>query len=249
MSWKKYQIQAAQLFESVGCKAEIEAKVEGVRGKHEVDVYVTFEQYGINCNWVVECKCWNSNVPKEKVLALQAIVDDLGADRGILISKTGFQSGAIRSAQKSNISLTSLEDLREDLAQDVTRRTVDSLEASLLHTKNQIFDLSKTEKIGEGHWRSSYPDGISGKLAAEYGGKLCILETGFANLKMGKNLYPLKFSECGNKIETTESIEEFLEAVKNQITICTAWLTSVNEKSHNKQRNTDSGVDAPSPVR
>lgn len=229
MSWKDYQNQTAKLFENIGCKVALEAKVKGVRGEHEVDVYVTFEQYGINCAWVIECKFWNTNVPKEKVLTLQAIVNDVGADRGILISKTEFQSGAIRCAQKSNITLTSLEDLKKDLAHDLTKRMIDSLEAKLLNTKNQIFDLSTKEKVREGCWRSSYPEGISGKMAMEYGGMLCILETGFSNHKVGKKLYPIEFSEDRNKIKTTESIEEFLSAVKNQLTIINAWLLEASD--------------------
>jgi hypothetical protein len=62
-------------------------------------------------NWVIECKAWKNNIPKEKVMALSAIVQDVGADRGFLLSEVGFQSGAIRAARTSNITLTSLEDL------------------------------------------------------------------------------------------------------------------------------------------
>lgn len=62
-------------------------------------------------HWIIECKAWKNNIPKEKVTALSAIVQDVGADRGFLLSEVGFQSGAIRAARSSNITLTSLEDL------------------------------------------------------------------------------------------------------------------------------------------
>jgi uncharacterized protein YbaA (DUF1428 family) len=231
MNWKEYQSRTAEVFREAGCNADVEAIVEGVRGEHEIDVYVTFEQYGITCTWVVECKCWNSNVPKEKVLALQAIVDDVGADRGVLISKTGFQSGAIKAARKSNITLTSLEDLVDDLKENSTKRAIETLEVSLAKTKHRVFSLSKTEKLGENSFRSSYPEGIDGKTAARYGGELCILEHGFENLKLGKQSYPYKFDNDGNKIHSTKSIEKFLEAVQNQVEICNLWLDSVQETS------------------
>lgn len=227
MNWKDYQNQTADVFIKAGCKAKIEAVVKGVRGKHKIDVLVTFEQYGISCSWVIECKCWNKNVPKEKVLALQAIVDDIGADRGVLISKTGFQSGAIRTAYKSNITLASLEDLAEDLNQNATKRVVETLETNLVRVKHQIFELSKTEKLDEHSFRSYYPDGIDARDAIDLFGKICLLEQGFENIKLGKQSYPYGWDKDGNKIYSTKSIEKFLESVRNQISICNLWLNSI----------------------
>ncbi|MVF25048.1 restriction endonuclease [Methylocaldum sp. BRCS4] len=111
MNWREYQNQAAAFFRQLGLTAEIEFQVEGVRGVHVVDVYATGNFNGIDFTWVVECKAWKSNVPKEKVMVLTSIVQDVGADRGFLLSEVGFQSGAIRAAQNSNITLTSIEEL------------------------------------------------------------------------------------------------------------------------------------------
>jgi hypothetical protein len=108
-----YQEQAAIFFRSLTLSAEVEADIEGARGKHEIDVWVTGKLHTFDVRWVVECKDWKSNVPKEKVLALQAITQDVGADRGFLLSETGFQAGAVRCAHNTNITLASLEDLRE----------------------------------------------------------------------------------------------------------------------------------------
>ena len=88
----------------------MEASVKGARADHKIDVWVVFKRFGLETKWVVECKFWNTSaVPIEKVLILKSIVEDVGADRGILISKSGFQSGAIRAAQSTNITLTSLD--------------------------------------------------------------------------------------------------------------------------------------------
>ena len=113
MNWKELQDAVAELFRSVGCSADIEKNIEGARGKHNIDVYVHFETLSFNCVWIIECKNWDSNVPKEKVLTLQSIVQDVGADKGVIVSKKGFQSGAIRCAQHSNIILTNFDDLKE----------------------------------------------------------------------------------------------------------------------------------------
>jgi hypothetical protein len=103
--WKEYQEETAGFFRRQGCTAEVEARVQGVRAEHRIDVYVSFLRHGIKCNWVIECKLWNSRVPKEKVLALKSIVEDVGADRGLIISEEGFQPGAYDAARGTNITL------------------------------------------------------------------------------------------------------------------------------------------------
>jgi hypothetical protein len=113
-NWREYQEETAAFFERQGCSVQVEAKVQGVRAQHEVDVYVKFFRHGIECKWVIECKLWKSKVPKEKVMALISIVDDIGADRGLILSEKGFQSGAYDATRNSNITLiTSLYDFEK----------------------------------------------------------------------------------------------------------------------------------------
>jgi hypothetical protein len=69
-TWQDYQQQAADFFRRLGLSAHVEKKVEGVRGSHDIDVYVEGNYKGIEFKWVVECKAWGSNIPKEKVMAL-----------------------------------------------------------------------------------------------------------------------------------------------------------------------------------
>lgn len=138
--WQRYQEDAAAYFTSLGLKTEVEARIEGARGIHDIDVLVTGTAFGLGVRWIVECKNWSNNIPKEKVLALQAIVQDAGADRGILLSEVGFQSGAIRVTRNTNITLTSLADLRANTHDMLTEQIV-----TLLHWRwNQIMKrLSK----------------------------------------------------------------------------------------------------------
>src|SRR5947208_16818923 len=122
-AWSNYQKDVAELFITLGCETEVEAVVEGARGKHEIDVLVKFEQFTFKNVWAIECKLWKSNVPKEKVLALQSIVNDIGADKGFLLSEKGFQAEAIACTKNTNITLTSLGVLREQ-AKDELRTAV-----------------------------------------------------------------------------------------------------------------------------
>ncbi|EOC9236919.1 restriction endonuclease [Enterobacter hormaechei] len=109
--WRVYQEATAEVFRRLGCNALVDYRANGVRATHDIDVYATFLRSGILCTWVIECKLWKTRVPKEKVLALKSIIDDLGADRGIMVSEVGFQPGAQDAARGSNITLvTSLDD-------------------------------------------------------------------------------------------------------------------------------------------
>lgn len=113
-NWRHYQDEVAAFFKRQGCNVEVENIVQGVRAKHEVDVHVKFLRSGIECTWIVECKLWKSKVPKEKVMALKSIVDDVGADRGIIVSEKGFQSGALDAVRNTNITLvTSIEEFEK----------------------------------------------------------------------------------------------------------------------------------------
>ena len=102
--WKRYQQATADVFRRLGCNAQEDLPVAGVRATHAVDVHATFLRAGILCTWIIECKLWKSRVTKEKVLALKSILEDVGADRGIIVSEMGFQPGAQDAARGTNIT-------------------------------------------------------------------------------------------------------------------------------------------------
>ena len=121
-NWLEYQEAAAEVFRELGCRAEVEKTITGARGKHKIDVYVTFPQFGYDCRWIVECKLTSRPVEKKEVLNLQGIVQDVGADRGFIFCESGFQSGASEAAQNTNILLqSSLEDFRQTAQLNRTR--------------------------------------------------------------------------------------------------------------------------------
>lgn len=121
-NWRDYQSAVAEIFRELECDADEEATVRGARATHKVDVDVRFNRHGVHCRWIVECKLWQRPVEKSHVEALKSIVDDIGADRGILFSERGFQSGAHDAASRTNILLqTSLEEFRKTVQLDETR--------------------------------------------------------------------------------------------------------------------------------
>ena len=162
--WREYQTATASLFRKQGCSARVEAEIIGARGTHAIDVYVSFSNHGIDCNWVIECKLWKTRVPKEKVLTLKAIVDDVGADRGIIISEKGFQRGAYDVARQSNITLvTSLEEF-ERTVKTITTSVEMHLNVVITNNEPSVYEfpnkdqpqtmLKYRDRVFTGNWQS-----------------------------------------------------------------------------------------------
>lgn len=131
-AWRVYQEEAAAFFRSLGFEASVEETVEGARSRHRLDVLVDLAAYGVRQRWVVECKAWQRRVSKQEVLVLQGVVEDVGGDRGFLLSEKGFQTGAITAAQHTNITLTDLGELRTNAEADLQETRWDLLYARWL---------------------------------------------------------------------------------------------------------------------
>ncbi|AWS42556.1 restriction endonuclease [Streptosporangium sp. 'caverna'] len=138
-SWRQYQHDVADLLTELGFDTQVEEKIASRRGTtHAVDVSARRTVAGVCVLWVVECKLWRSRVGKEKVAALIAICEDLGADRGLLMSETGFQSGALQMATGRSITLTNLEDLRANAAADLLAARQRQAERRLLDLEAKL---------------------------------------------------------------------------------------------------------------
>ncbi|GAI37777.1 unnamed protein product, partial [marine sediment metagenome] len=128
---------------------------------------VEFTTFGYKTIWAIECKYWNTNVTKEKMLVLQQIIDDIGADKGVLISKKGFQSGAIRAVKKTNIILTNYEDLWSYINEEINLGALDNLSRRIAKLQTVIFDSKRQRNytdIGElAILEFKVKDAISGK--------------------------------------------------------------------------------------
>lgn len=154
--WKQYQEDAAAYFRSLGLDALTDETIDGVRTTHDIDVLVKSHHVGFDITWIVECKHWKTPVTKLHVLALREIVTDVGADRGILLSESGFQSGAEEAANLTNVQLTSLDEMRE------TAR--DSFNAMRLR---DLYD--RIEMCRDRYWRISKEERIKGGLRPDVG--------------------------------------------------------------------------------
>lgn len=148
--WKQYQEDTADYFRSIGLEAETDVSVKGVRTSHDVDVFVTSHFDGFDVKWIVECKYWQKPVNKLHVLALREIVTDLGADRGILLSESGFQSGSFEAAEMTNVQLTSLVSLKSSSSKTIYSMRFRELIDRVMSCKDRYWELSKSVRIEYG---------------------------------------------------------------------------------------------------
>jgi hypothetical protein len=217
MDWKDYQEQAASFFRELGCSAQVDHQVEGARGRHKIDVWVKFNRFGFECKWAIECKYWNSNVPKEKALAFKSLVEDVGADRGIMITEIGFQKGAYDVTQNTNIELITFENLGKIAEKDLLVQMLENLETRVTELNEGFHSLWITEKKGPGHWNSKLPAGADSDAVLKAGGSLSVIEYGFQKIRLGKSKLPIRFDESEDKVFSVKSVKEFVLEVGKQV--------------------------------
>ncbi|PYJ76120.1 MAG: hypothetical protein DME69_13660 [Verrucomicrobia bacterium] len=186
MDWKQYQEEAAALFRSLGFKAEVNHVVEGVRSKHVIDVYVTFDRWGLRHTWIVECKRHARPITKADVETLKSIASEIGASLAFLLSESGFQSGAFDAARKTNVVLSSLEELRTKSRDDVMSEALIALENRALALKDKIFRefMCDVEK-GCDYITRRVRDGVDGERFYSMIGSIAMLNVALDDVRLG----------------------------------------------------------------
>lgn len=149
-TWKEYQEEAATFFRGLGLDAQTDVTVQGVRTRHDIDVLVKSHHVGFDVTWLIECKHWQSRVSKLHVLVLREIVADIGADRGILLSETGFQSGAIEAATLTNVHATSLAEVRKSASKEIMSMRLRELYDRIEECREHYWNIPKKDRIEYG---------------------------------------------------------------------------------------------------
>lgn len=87
-------------------KIEKNKKLPGKTTTHEIDVYWEFSIGRIQYSAVIQAKDWGTKVPQGEILKLKAILEDVpGQPRGIFVTRTGYQKGAIDVAKANGVLL------------------------------------------------------------------------------------------------------------------------------------------------
>lgn len=87
-----------------------DTKLTAHDGTYQIDIYASFTAMGVEFKVICECKRYKNPVNREKVVILADKVKSLGAHKGILLSTSGFQCGAIQYAKEHGIALIQVFD-------------------------------------------------------------------------------------------------------------------------------------------
>lgn len=178
----------------MGHEAHVDHFVQGARAGHRIDVWVEFVQFGIRTRWAVECKHWKARVPKEKVAAFKQIVDDVGADRGFLMTEVGFQPAGQSLAENTNVTLTSLAELHALAQNDLTARALATLRKRLTELTYTFRQFIVEEQVGPNTWRGHLAPGV-GAECMEYFGYIVLLQRCLDDAAIGR--LPLTLPSAG----------------------------------------------------
>jgi restriction system protein len=150
VDWCEYQEETAAFFRSLGLEAQTNVTVQGVRTQHDIDVLVKMHHVGFEVTWAIECKHWKTKVSKLHVLGLRSIVQEIGADRGILLCEAGFQSGALEAAQLTNVVVTSLANVMQSAQNDIYSLRIRELLERIEASRERYWEIPKSERIKHG---------------------------------------------------------------------------------------------------
>lgn len=210
LNWYQFQEEICSYFNSIGAEAKTNITVQGVRTSHDIDILVKTKYLGENLLWIIEAKKWKEKVSKLHVLGLRTIVDDIGADRGFIISEAGFQSGAIEAAKNTNVKLKTFSELQHN-----TRELIENEIIKTYKKRIELLEIrywSHSKRI-----RKEY--GLRGEIwemPPNFSGQILLLTIESALLSAQKREYPIN--------SETLLIEKTGELIAYNFQQLTNWL-------------------------
>lgn len=112
--WKDLQDKVAIILKGCNYAVETPKTIKGVRGTVEIDVFAYKKEL---MTIICECKYWNTAIPQTIVHGFRTVVNDLGANLGIIVTKTGYQEGAYNTANFTNIQLLTWDEFENKYKQ------------------------------------------------------------------------------------------------------------------------------------
>jgi hypothetical protein len=191
--------------------------IPGVRTKHDIDVYITGNFAGLTLRWLVECKHHAKPLSKSYVLTFCRIVEEIGAP-GFMMAEKGYQSGAQEAATSTNVTLTSLAELRNTASDHIATRRADALLHKLADCSARLERLhtTKTRLPGLTHITTLAGAGSTIELHA----RLSLAERGLEYARLGRLPAPYGFSiDSGREVRlVAQTMPELLTALEQVAT-------------------------------
>ena len=91
-------------------KIEHNKKIETYDSTYQIDVFAEYIAFGCNHKVIIECKHQGNSIKRTIVTDLYTKIQSMGAQKGILISTSGFQKDAVKFAGAHGIALWQIVD-------------------------------------------------------------------------------------------------------------------------------------------
>jgi len=113
-----FELKLVELFRRMGYDVIHNTKKVGRSGaEHQIDILVQYRCPLHTSQLIVEAKSYDSPIDKDRIMKLIQIVDDLGADHGIIVTTSYFTPEAIKTAKGHNVELWNREQLLKFLGE------------------------------------------------------------------------------------------------------------------------------------
>jgi hypothetical protein len=95
---------------SIGATVQRDVQISGKSGAtYQIDLVVDIPSEVLPFKALVQCKDWGNRVKREQVMAFHSVLNDVaGQPRGIFVTRSGFQAGAVEYGRHHGIELYEL---------------------------------------------------------------------------------------------------------------------------------------------
>ncbi len=148
-----------------------DVKIKDKMGQeHQVDVYYEFEKAGISHKVAIECKDWGTAVDNGTIASFYGKMVNTDINNLIVISRSGYQSGAEEYAENHGIKLLTLDELPSQI--------------QLIGKKLESVAFPKEEDFGVPFWAIVHID--KNKPTGSF----------YSTTNNGEEIFPLFFSKA-----------------------------------------------------
>jgi Restriction endonuclease len=230
-AWRQFERKIAAAFSEAGMKAQMDVLVAGVRTTHRIDVLV---DVGIGVGprrlWIIESKKHRRDIEKHVVMTLRSVVEDIGAERGFVVSETGFQPSAVAAAAVTNITLCTIDALRCELTPARQQHGYRELEARLINLRLRLRNLN-----GDSVYPQSQDPGdlfsgaVNWKQWLHWNTSTAATVDGLAGARLGHwpataGLGPQRFASAGGEVLYAEDPDRFLTIAAERTDAAERWV-------------------------
>jgi hypothetical protein len=176
------------------------AKIKGLSGYiHQIDVAYRFRIWKTEILVLVECKQYRESVGIDELLEFRARIEDIKANKGVFVTSSNFQKGAIQFAQANRIALlvirgvTPVEELDStDIFADLEYIAPYKQCQMLLEKINSIYDIMGID--------------YRPQITLDYKQNMVKIRYGYVEITLEPN--ELDFFLSGNTVRRTNFIDD-----------------------------------------